>query len=557
MSESEYTDAIPSLQKFNLAMPAAAAAPLSRRQLLASARNAGLLAVSAGGLGSLIAACGSTAATSSASGGAGGAGGAAVRGGTLSAALTGNPSGMDPAVENVYTGDEVYDNIFSKLIGMAPNGSFIPALATKWTEQTPTEWVFDLVDNAVFHNGEKFGAKDVKYTFDRILDKSTGSPYVPNYSVIDGIEIVSPTRVIFHLKTPFGPFLTNLCQNAQIVNQKAIESSDPKLHPVGTGPFQFVSWVPNEKIVVKRAANYFQAGRPYLNGITFEFLPNEESRVQALEAGQLDWADSVPLQALPTMKSSAAVRMVSSSAAGIPDILSFNTSKPPFNNVALRQAIAWAIDRNEIVQLAYFGTGAERGSQEVGPKSPWYGGDDPYASAPNLAMAKQKLREAGYPNGLTVEYLGLPQYPNLLTTGEVIQSQLKKIGITMKITQLESITWLDRYVKGDYQLTTAYWSGTVDPDNFYANLLLTGAGNNFSKYSNPQLDALIQQARTQTAPAQRKATYESIRALVWEQVPVIFTAYETTTYVMSSHVSGSTITPTLELGFGQVWKTGQ
>jgi peptide/nickel transport system substrate-binding protein len=476
-----------------------------------------------------------------------------TRGGTLSAALTGDPSSLDPAVADVYTGDEVYDNIFSKLIEMKPNGTYGPALATSWSQTSPTAWTFNLVDNATFHNGEPFGAADVKYTFDRILNKATGSPYVTNYSVIDGIEVVSPTKVLFHLKTPYGPFLTNLCLNAQIVNQKAIETMDPKVNPVGTGPFQFVNWTENQKITVKRFDKYFRTGQPYLDGIEFEFLPNDESRIQALESGSLDWADAVPLSQLPSLTKSSQVRVVSSSAAGIPDILALNCSKPPFNNKLLRQAVAHAIDSREIVQLAYFGVGAEKGAEEVGSQSKWYSGPSPYSNGPNLALAKEKLRQAGYPKGLTIEYLGLPQYPNLLTTGEVIQAQLAKIGITMKITQLEVTTWLDRYAGADYQATTAYWAGTVDPDNFYSNMILSTAPDNFTKYVNPAVDALIEKANTTTDFVARKNLYQQVREIVWTDVPLIFTAYETTSYVMTPQVYGSTIVPPLDLNMGQIW----
>jgi peptide/nickel transport system substrate-binding protein len=524
---------------------------LSRRRFFQDAGKAGLVVATAGSMSGLLLSLGETSATAAASRLTAAS---PVSGGTLTAALTGNPTNMDPAQANIYTGDEVYDNIFSKLVEMRSNGSFGPALATKWQQVNPTTWTFDLVDNATFHNGEKFSATDVKYTFDRILDKATGSPYVPNYDVIASVEVVSPTRVTFHLKNPFGPFLTNLSQNAQIVNQKAIETGDPKTHPIGTGPFQFVDWVQNQKLDVKKFPGYFKSGQPYLDGITFEFLENNQSRVQALQSGQLDWADSVPLQQLPALAKNSSVRVVSSSAAGIPDFLALNTSKPPFNNKALRQAIAYAIGSTEIVQLAYFGIGAQAGAEEVGSASPWYSKGNPYGTEPNIAMAKQKLKEAGHPNGLTFEYLGLPQYPNLLTTGVVIQGQLKKIGVTMNITQLESTTWDQRYTTGDYVATSAYWAGTVDPDNFYSNIILSTSASNATKYKNPAVDALIKKANTATTLATRKPVYEKIRAMVWEDAPLIFTAYETTSYVMSPKVFGSTIAPNLDLNLDLVWK---
>jgi peptide/nickel transport system substrate-binding protein len=530
----------------------------SRRQVFATTGKAGLLLASVGGIGGLLDAC-SSAATSTSAAGKGtataAAGGTPTKGGTLNAAITGDPSGLDPAIADIYTGTEVYDNIFSKLVELQSDGSIGPSLATKWTQKTPTTWVFDLVDNATFHNGEKFTAADVKYTFDRILAKATGSPYVANYQVIDGIDVISPTQVMFTLKNPYGPFLTNLSLNGQIVNQKAIEAGNSKLHPVGTGPFQFVNWTQNQGIAVKRFDGYFAAGQPYLDAINFQFLQNNQTRVQALESGQLDWADSVPLSQLPSLKSSSLVQVVSSSAAGIPDFLALNTSKPPFNNKALRQALAYAIGSAEIVKLAYFGLGAEPGGEEVGPASPWYGGTNPYGTTPNITMAKQKLAEAGYPHGFSFEYLGLSQYPNLLTTGEVIQSQLAKIGVTMTINQMEVTAWLDKYAGADYQATSAYWAGTVDPDNFYSNIILSGAPDNFTKYTNPAVDKLIAQANKATALAERKPLYEKIRALVWADAPLIFTAYETTSYVMTPKVHGSTINPPLDLRFGQVWKT--
>ncbi len=154
---------------------------------------------------------------------------------------------------------------------------------------------------------------------------------------------------------------------------------------------------------------------------------------------------------------------------------------------------------------------------------------------------------------MTIEYLGLPQYPNLLTTGEVIQAQLAKIGITVKITQLEVTTWLDRYAGADYQATTAYWAGTVDPDNFYSNMILSTAPDNFTKYVNSAVDALIKKANTTTDFVSRKNLYQQIREIVWTDVPLIFTAYETTSYVMTPQVNGSTIVPPLDLNMGQIW----
>ena len=516
---------------------------ITRRQLFNRAGKLSAAAVGASVLSGVLAACGGGAAGST-------TGTTAVTqkpGGTLKAALTGEPDSLDPAVSQIYTGAQVYDNIFSKLIDIGPDQQFYGVLASKWTQQDATTWTFDLVPNVTFHNGEPFTANDVKYTFERILNPKTASGYAPLYTPIDSVEVVTPTQVVFHLKTPFGPFLTNLANNGEIVNQKAIEGGkDPARNPVGTGPFQFVEWAQGDHVTLKKYPGYFRKGRPFLDGIEFRFLPVDQGRVDALASGELDWSDALPLQQLTTLKSDPRFHYVTSALAGIPDYLAMNVSTAPFNNKALRQAVAWALDRNEIRAVAYFGAG-ETGSEEVPTGSKWYDGKDPYTAGPNLDKAKAKMQEAGLSGGITVKYLGLPQYPELLKTGEVVQQQLKKIGINMEIQQVDVSVWFDHFSKGTYQITSAYQERTIDPDNFYSLVLKSGAAINATQYANPAVDALIDQAAQETDETKRMGLYAQIRQIIFDDVPLIFAHYETLNYLSRKQVVGSTINPTLEL----------
>ncbi len=466
-------------------------------------------------------------------------------GGTLKAALTGNPDKLDPTTLSVYTSAQVVGSIFNKLIEQESDGSFYGVLAKTWTAQDPMTWVFDLEDNVMFHNGEKFTADDVKYTFDRILDPKTASPTAVQFAALDGVEVASPTRAIFHLKRPFGPILTNLAAT-WIMNRKAVESADPVRNPVGTGPFKLTEWVEGDHITLDKNPSYFKSGRPYLDKVIYYFRQVDESRIQALRSGELNWVDAIPLQQVNTLKNDPAFNYVTAANAGIPDFIAFNNAAPPFDNKALRQAVAWAMDRKAIQDIAYFGTG-EIGVEEVPSASIFYDGANLFAKAPDVVMAKAKLAEAGFPNGLQIEYLGLPQYPELLKTGEVLQQQLKTIGIDMSISQLEVGVWVDRYLKGDYQLTSAYAAGTVDPNSFYVSDLHTGGGFNAFKYSNPKADDLIDQAQAETDPAKRKDLYKQVRAIIADDVPITFAHYETLNYLMQKNVVGSTINPNLQL----------
>ena len=518
---------------------------IDRRTLL---RRGAAMSVGGGLLASVLAACGGGTTkplTTTTSGGGATAGGAGAAGGTLKAALTGEPDSLDPAKSQIYTGAQVYDNIFSKLIDLDEHGQFYGVLATKWTQVDPKTWTFELRDGVKFHNGEPFSANDVKYTFERILNPKTASGYAPLYDVIKSISVDSPTKVTFKLKTPFGPFLTNLANNGEIVNKKAIEAKSSARNPVGTGPFKFVEWVQGDHVTLARNDEYFLPGKPHLDGITFRFAQVDQSRIDGLRSGELDWVDAVPLQQLNTLKSDASFTYVGSTVSGIPDFLAMNTKKPPFDNKALRQAIALAVDKEQIRAVAYFGAG-ENGGEEVPSGSPWYDGADPYAK-PNLEAAKQKLAEAGHANGLTIEYLGLPQYPELLKTGQVVRDQLRKIGITMNIKQVDVSVWFDRFSKGSYQITSAYQERTIDPDNFYSLVLKSGGSINTTGYANPKADALITQAARETDTAKRKALYAQLRKIVWDDVPLLFVHYETLNYLMRKGVTGSTTNPTLEL----------
>jgi peptide/nickel transport system substrate-binding protein len=524
---------------------------LTRRTFLTRAARFSAATLAVTSLGGVVAACASTPATSGAASGE--PAGSPTSGGSLKAALTGEPDTLDPATSTIYTGAQVYDNIFSKLVDIDENNEYVGILATKWTQNDDTTWTFDLVDNATFHNGEKFTSADVKYTFERILDPATASSYAPLYDAIASIETPSPTQAVFKLSGPFGPFLSNLANNGEIVNQKAIEAADPARNPVGTGPFQFVEWVQGDHVTLKKNPTYFRTGKPYLDEITFRFLLVDQSRIEGLRSGELDWVDAIPLQQLPTLKDDPAFNYVTSPTAGIPDYIAMNVTRPPFDNLKLRQAVAWAIDRKAIRDVAYFGAG-EIGSEEVPTGSPWFGGSDPYKDGPDVDKARALMAEAGLADGVTVKYLGLPQYPELLKTGEVVRDQLKAIGITMEIEPVDVSIWFDAFVNGNYEITSAYQERTIDPDNFWALVLRTGGVINTTGYSNPAFDDLVDQARTETDEAKRKELYIAVRQIVFDEVPIIMAHFETINYLMRNGVNGSTVNPTLELRMEQVWK---
>ena len=191
------------------------------------------------------------------------------RGGTLRVATVDKPVNMDPGYAQLYSSLQVYQNVFNKLVYVDEKGEFIPGLAKSWKMESDKSWLFDLVDNAVFHNGEPMSAKDVVFTFNRLMDPKNKLPMRVFFTPVQGVEAVGTSQVRFHMDKPFGPFLAMLSQATEIVNEKALKEKDPKLFPIGTGPYKFVEWVKDDHITLERWDKYHRAGRPYIDKIMF------------------------------------------------------------------------------------------------------------------------------------------------------------------------------------------------------------------------------------------------------------------------------------------------
>lgn len=475
-----------------------------------------------------------------------------VRGGSLTAGITGQPDNLDPATNVGYSGVQVYDNIFNKLVDVDVNGQIVPQLASSWSQPSENVWEFQLVTNAVFHNGEKFTAADVKFTIERIQNPETASSFAPLFAPVTSVEVVADDKVRFTLEKPFGPFLSNLAARGQIVNEKAVTDADPKRNPVGTGPFKFVEWVSDDHVTLARWDQYFVPDKPYLDELIFRGMPVDQTRMAALEAGEAQWVDAVPLNLIPQLAESDNLEHLTSNNAGLPDYLALNTTMPPFDNVKLRQAVAWAIDRPTILQLAYSGVG-EVANEAFPSGSAWYTGVDPYATGPDLEKAKQLVAESGFDVNTTIEMLSLPQFPELQRTAEIVKEQLAEIGLKVDLKQLEVTLWLDQFINRGYQITTAYQQGILDPDDFYYLTLHGGEPRNFTGYSNPAADAPLEEARFSSDQAARKQLYAQALEVILNDAPVIFTHYELVNYAFQSSVHGVTILPSMDLRFEDVW----
>ena len=515
---------------------------IDRRTFVHRAGALGALTAS-GGLTALLSACGGDDTQEAGATTAG----AAVRGGRAVFATVDKPVNMDPADAQLYSSMQVYQNIFHKLVNVDADFSFVPGLASKWTQDDEKTWTLDLVDNAVFHNGEPFTADDVKFSFDRLPEHANGI-FVQAWKET---EVLSKNRVRFHLSQPYGPVVATLAAIGDMVNEKAVTSADPKLKPVGTGPYQMTEWVTDDHITLQRWDQFFKADKPYLDEVVFRAIGDESVRLTGLQTGELDWIQRVPAQRVEEVESMSGI----SSSEGkpyLPDMVMFNCSKPPFNDPRVRQAVAWLVDREEIVNLVWFGT-AVAATEAVSPPSPWHSGENPYEGGPDPEKAKSLLKQAGQEN-LRITFAGQPQVATQVRTGEVLRSQLAKGGIEMRIQNYEPAQWFEQLATKKYDLTSTYWSATLDPAHLYFPIGYSKSPWNFPANQNAKIDAALEKFAFTTDEAVRKSVYPDVVTAVAEDAPIIFLTNEIQRYWTQDNIAGAAPLPSLEIRAEDVWR---
>ena len=475
------------------------------------------------------------------------------RGGTLVAATIDKPVNLDPAFAELYSSMQVYQNIFSFPVNVTRDSTLVPGLAKAWKQVNETTWEFSLVDNAYFHNGEHFTAKDMKYSLDRIVDPKLGASNAVFMAPYQGSEVINDNTIRVTTKPNWGGLLLALATSGNIVNQKAIEANDPKLAPVGCGPFKFVEWVKDDHITLERWDKYFRPGKPYLDKVIFKAIADDEVRLTGLLKAELNWVEQVPLHRVGELKQNKQIK-ANPEGAFFPDMFLINCSKPPFDKVEVRQALQWALDRKAIVNLTWYGQAFES-KEAVSPQNPWYSGVDLYPGAPNLDKARELLAKAGLPNGFKMVFAAQSQVATQVKVGQLLKEQLKPLGIEVEVASFESARWFEELATGRYDITSTYWSATVDPgEHCYYPTNYSTSPWNFNKFTTgPDLDKALESYEFTVDPEQRKKAYAEVVRLNQQYSPEIFQVNFLRTYWTQPNVQGVVTVPSLELVLEDVW----
>lgn len=464
-------------------------------------------------------------------------------GGSISIALESDPTTMDPHLSTAAVDRQIFQLIFDKLVDIDQELNIIPELASEWViSDDGMEYTFTLVEGVTFHDGEPFNATAAKANFDRILDETTASPRLGEIAQVTGVEAVDDTTLVLTLSQPFSPLLATLSDRAgMMISPKAIEElgADLARQPVGTGAFTFVEWLEDDHLTVRRNDSWWQEGLPYLDEVTYIPIVDASVRLTALQTDDVQMIQSLSARDVAMVEEDDSLVYETIAGLGF-SYIALNVSQAPFDNIALRQAVAWTIDRDAINETLFFGTGDP--AQTPIPPSSWAYDPELQFYTQDYDMARQKLEEGGMPDGFEFTLL-LTNSPDAIQLGEVFRAQMGEAGIVANIELLEFGTLLDRTDGGDYQAVSLGWSGRPDPDGNVYGYFHSEGGNNDGGYSNPEVDRLLDEARAVSDQDERRALYSELLTIVAEEAPMIFVRFPPQSKIWQPALQGFILVP--------------
>ncbi|GAK61705.1 ABC peptide transporter, periplasmic ligand binding protein [Candidatus Vecturithrix granuli] len=481
----------------------------------------------------------------------------------LTIAIGSDPANIDPRFGIDANSYRVWQLTSNGLLQKDPLSNLIPDLAERWENPDNKTYIFYLKKGITFHDGTEFTAEDVKYTFETILDPELKSPRSAGLQHIKNIDILDPYTIRFTLKDVYSPFLIEMVQ--AIVPKTAVEQQAGKRfteHLIGTGAFRLVEWTHDEQLVFEANPEYFE-GAPKLDKIIIKIIPDDASRFLQLKEGDVDFIQNAVSPDMVAIAQESQGMQVLTDESVIIYYLGFNLEDPILKNVKVRQAIAYAIDRQALVDHLMKG----QASLATGLLAPNNWAYEPEVNTYDydLEKAKQLLDEAGYPDpdddGPEPRFSLIYKTstaPLRIRIGELLQEQLKKVGI--KISGIEAYEWEKFYedVKsGNVQIFSLRWVGITEPNIFHSifhSSMAPPDGRNRGHYHNPRIDELTELGYQTINLEERKKIYSEIQKILAEDLPYIFLWYPYNIVVMDKRIKGFTLYPDGDFtSFKHVW----
>jgi len=458
-----------------------------------------------------------------------------------------SPTNLDPRVGIDAQSERIDSLLFDDLLTRDEHLNVQPQLAERWEIPDPRTYIFHLRKGASFHDGRQLTSRDVKWTFDSLLQGKVRSTKAAAYRFVDRVDAPDAYTVVFHMKEPFATLLWNLSDGAMGIVPYG-SGSEITQNPIGSGPFRFVSAEQDKEVIIERNDKYW-GEKPQLQTVRFAVVPDTTTRALELRKGSAQVAinDLTPELVL-TLQRDANLQVLRGPGTVL-SYLALNLRDPILKDQRVRQAIAYATDRRPMIH--YLLRDMARPAFSLLPPESWaYNGDVPHYEH-NPDLARQLLEQAGYPevNGvrfhLTMKTSNTEESTRLLAS--VLQQQLKEVGIVLDIRTFEFATFFADVTRGAYQVHSLRWvGGNEDPDIFeyvFHSDKFTPHGANRTFYSNPRVDLLIDQARSEMDQNARRELYGEIQQILAQEVPYVDLWYWDNVLVHSKRVKNITLDP--------------
>jgi peptide/nickel transport system substrate-binding protein len=451
-----------------------------------------------------------------------------TRGGTLNAAQAAKWSSLDPTVSSGRANDKfIMNQLYETLIDVDSSGKYIPGLVESWEVKNEKNITLKLKKNVKFHDGTDFNAEAVKFVLERALNPETKASFRSEIEDIQTIEAVDPNTVKIILKDPSSAILGALANYAgYMISPAAIQKygKDIVRNPVGTGPFKFKEAVEGDHITLVRNESYHIMGKdgkalPYLDELSIKIIPDDSVKLVNLKSGGLDLIDSVQTINIQGLSTSKDIALVSTSASRVFKML-LNVTKEPLSKKEVRQAIAFAVDREEFVKVVANGYGTVEPSVVMKPQ--WFYSPTVKKYSYNIQKAKTLLAQAGYPDGFKIKMSFTAREPDK-TIIQLIQSQLKKVGIEGEIETYDRLAFNNKWNKREGEIGLNFLPvPKPDPYMQFQIFFATQGNNNFTGYSSKKFDDTLEQSKRTYNIEKRKALYKELQNILAEDSPEVF-----------------------------------
>lgn len=437
-----------------------------------------------------------------------------LEGGELRIGSTAEIDSLDPYIAvGGDTKGQVIWNIFDGLIRPDTTGDLQPAVAKDYSiEEDGKVYILHLREGVKFHNGNEVTPADIRYSFDQALESSAG---LEGFDNVDMVEVSDAGEIKITLKEPNTEFLAALT-NAII----PADYKDQATAPIGTGAFKFVSYTPQQELVLEKNEYYWQAGLPHLDKVTIVYEVDTNAELLSLQSGNIDGAGIATTTAEILNRDDFNIVERNSNAV---QLLGLNHAYEPLTDVRVRQAISYAVDRDQIITDAFSGFGTKVGTPIIPGLSTYFNAALTNAYDPDIAKAKQLLADAGYADGFDLEITVPSNYIVHVDTAQVIVNQLAQVGIKATIKQVDWPTWLsETYAGRNYQATVISVGGaSLSPKNELARYRST-ADDNFFNFKSDDFDQVYAQAAAEVDLAQKQDLYNQAQQILSDEAVSVY-----------------------------------